>query len=580
MYVTLNDDDDVLNMIHLHMCMKLTLIELLAEKKEQIGGGKYVERVEEDDRHSSSDNEFEDAPAQNSIDAWFHCIRDEGQIFKDAAEYNLFGIRKCNLQHSCGEDNLRSRGHPRADAAWVANVLKDKLRGEPSYRPCSMMRDLHRDYGVEIGYRKVWKGKEIAMHDIHGSEKGCYDRLRWYCQAVRETNPGSVAEFGFATGCRPLIFLDGTHIKNKYKGSMLLVVTKDANDDLFTLAYSVVDAENDSNWEWFCYHLRCVILTHHTMGFDRFTFFSDRHPGIIKAIQLLFPGSRHAYCLRHLVDNFVKTVLRSYPLHNKKHWSSVFKKAAYAPSQHEFSQHINNIFESMPLAIAFIQKSKPKSWANALFRGNHWGVINNNIAECWNNWVKPARYLSVVSMVDHIRVQIMNMMHRRREATLGMVKELSPAKEKAVLSTYIESRTLRVHRSCGWKFEVVDCDKTCAVDLNELTCSCRQIHMLPCKHACAAIESKSMSVYAFCDKFFKTDMYRQTYKGIINPIPTFDMYEFNGDEGYVINAPDVRSQPGRRKTQRIPSQIQSSLSKCSRRRVRGHNRRSCKEAIN
>ncbi|XP_073022649.1 uncharacterized protein [Primulina eburnea] len=362
------------------------------------------------------------------------------------------------------------------------------------------MRDLHRDYGVEIGYRKVWKGKEIAMHDLHGSEKVCYNRLRWYCQAVRETNPGSVAEFGFSTGCR-LIFLDGTHIKNKYKGSMLLAVTKDANDDVFTLAYSVIDAENDSNWELFCYHLRC---------------------------------------------------------------------------------HMNNILESMPLAIAFIHKSEPESWDNALFRGNRWGVINNNIAECWNNWVKPACCLRVVSMVDHIRVERMNMMHRRCEATLGMVKELSPAKEKAVMRTYIESRTLRVHRSCGWKFEVVDGDKTCAVDLNEWTCSCRtwQIHMLPCKHACATIESKSMSVYAFCDNFFKTDMYRQTYKCIINPIPIFDMYEFNGDEGYVINAPDVRSQPGHRRTQRIPSQIQSCLSKCSHCRVRGHNRRSCKEAIN
>ncbi|KZV46842.1 hypothetical protein F511_35138 [Dorcoceras hygrometricum] len=38
MYVTLDDDDDVLNMIHLHMCMKLSMIELRAEKKDQIGG--------------------------------------------------------------------------------------------------------------------------------------------------------------------------------------------------------------------------------------------------------------------------------------------------------------------------------------------------------------------------------------------------------------------------------------------------------------------------------------------------------------------------------------------------------------
>ncbi|KAG6482962.1 hypothetical protein ZIOFF_059602 [Zingiber officinale] len=43
--------------------------------------------------------------------------------------------------------------------------------------------------------------------------------------------------------------LDETHIKNKYKGCILVVVSKDANDNLFTIGYSVVDAENDANWE-------------------------------------------------------------------------------------------------------------------------------------------------------------------------------------------------------------------------------------------------------------------------------------------------------------------------------------------
>ncbi|XP_073133678.1 uncharacterized protein [Henckelia pumila] len=242
--------------------------------------------------------------------------------------------------------------------------MKDKLRGEPSYRLCAIVKEVHIDFGVDLEYHKAWKGKELAMHDLHGSDKGCYDKLRGYCHAVRETNPDSVAD------CEIDVtndFLDGTHIKNKYKGSILLAVEKDVNVDLFTLAYAVVDAENDSNWEWFCFHLRGVLVLQHIIVFEKFTFFSDRHPSIIKAVKLLFPGSHHAYCLRHFVDNFVKQVLRSYLLHNKKHWSSVFKKAAYAPSKQEFTQHINNILESMPRASTFITSSDPQSWANALF---------------------------------------------------------------------------------------------------------------------------------------------------------------------------------------------------------------------
>ncbi|XP_073138898.1 uncharacterized protein [Henckelia pumila] len=334
--VTLNDDDDVRNMINLHMCLKLSIIHLKASRK----------------------------------------------IDQSRGSRNVIG--KCNLIHCCGEDNLKSRGHPNADSPWVANLVKAKLRGESSYRPCTMVKDIQRDYGVELDYHKVWMGKEIAMHDIHGTENGSYDKLR--------------------CGCRPLLFLDGCHIKNKYKGSLLVAVAKDANDDLFTLAYAVVDAENDSNWDWFCYRLKEVLASQGIIFFHGFTFFSDRHSGLIKAIHSMFPGSHHAYCLRHIVDNFVKLVLRKYPFRNKRHWSSVLKKAAYAPSRHEFDEHINQITESMPLAIEFIVNSSPENWANALFLGKRWGIINNNMAESWKNWVKVARYLPIVSLVDHIRI--------------------------------------------------------------------------------------------------------------------------------------------------------------------------------
>lgn len=173
-------------------------------------------------------------------------------------------------------------------------------------------------------------------------------------------------------------------------------------------------------------------------------------------------------------------------------------------------------------------------------------------------------------------------MHRRHEASMRMDKRLSQSKENVLAKTYTESRILQVRKACGWSFDVVDGDKSFAVDLSSTSCSCRawQLNRLPCKHACGAIESKSVYLYDFCDKYFTMELYRETYKGIINLIPTFEMHEYNANHALVINPPDVRSQPGRRRTQRIPSQVVLRVLKCGRCHKKGHNRRSCKGPIN
>ncbi|XP_073304221.1 uncharacterized protein [Primulina huaijiensis] len=289
---------------------------------------------------------------------------------------------------------------------------------------------------------------------------------------------------GFVKGCRPLIFLDGTHIKKKFKGCILSAVTKDANDDLFTLAFAVVEAENDANWEWLCLKLRRVLEMQNCVAFSHFTFFSDRHSGLVKAIPGIFTGSPHSYCLRHLVDNFRRQILKKYPLHNKKHWESIFQKAAYAATENEFIGHITSIIKSMPLAEEFIKSSEPENWANCLFSGKRWCIINNNQAECWNSWIKPARFLPIVAMVDSIRVQIMNMMNNRRESSLVMAGNLCPKPENNLLRNYTKSRNLKVDRSSSWIFEVLDGDKRCAVDLEKWSCSCRtwNLNGIPCNY--------------------------------------------------------------------------------------------------
>ena len=59
---------------------------------------------------------------------------------------------------------------------------------------------------------------------------------------------------GFAH-CRPLIGLDGTHLKTRYQGILLAATAVDALGQLFPLAYAVVSAENNENWLWMLQHL-------------------------------------------------------------------------------------------------------------------------------------------------------------------------------------------------------------------------------------------------------------------------------------------------------------------------------------
>ena len=56
---------------------------------------------------------------------------------------------------------------------------------------------------------------------------------------------------GFLGGCRPLVGLDGCHLKGKFGGHILSAKARDGNDDIFPIALGVVEQENKDSWVWF-----------------------------------------------------------------------------------------------------------------------------------------------------------------------------------------------------------------------------------------------------------------------------------------------------------------------------------------
>ncbi|GKC23701.1 transposase, MuDR, MULE transposase domain protein, partial [Tanacetum coccineum] len=107
-----------------------------------------------------------------------------------------------------------------------------------------------------------------------------------------------VAIRSFKSYMRPLIKIDGAHLKGTYLGTNLLVVGMDANNLIIPLATGVSQGETIETWSWFLTKLKECI------GEDpNLVIISDRHYSITVTCANVFPNAFHGCCCRHLMMN-------------------------------------------------------------------------------------------------------------------------------------------------------------------------------------------------------------------------------------------------------------------------------------
>jgi hypothetical protein len=93
----------------------------------------------------------------------------------------------------------------------------------------------------------------------------------YYANEIRRSNPGSsfflsldekgrfkrcymslqACKLGYLEGCRPIIFVDGCHIKTRYRGQLLTAVGVDPNNCIYPIAIAAIEVEDTTNWTWF-----------------------------------------------------------------------------------------------------------------------------------------------------------------------------------------------------------------------------------------------------------------------------------------------------------------------------------------
>ncbi|MQL82147.1 hypothetical protein Taro_014640 [Colocasia esculenta] len=330
-----------------------------------------------------------------------------------------FVIKSLNNIHTCGCD-IMSDGHPRTSKKWVANAVKGKLVDKPTYRASEMMRDIRREYSISIPYHQdiyynncnhfdvycnILPG--IAVSSLYSDFRKSYHMLNWYSKRALQSNPGSIlslevdpktqrfkcfficfqaSAYGFEVGCRPMIFLDGTHIKqHRVQGIILAVSALNGNNELFTVAYSIADSETYDNWVWFLQNLKKALLSDR-----RIVFLSDRGRGLKEAIPDIFPNDHHGYYFQHIMQNFNDQCAGKYVAPFKKLLRKILQRIAYAVTKQEYQDTMMAMELNSADAKEWVLRNDVEHWSHARFPGQRFGELYSNLAESFNNWIHDA----------------------------------------------------------------------------------------------------------------------------------------------------------------------------------------------
>ncbi|WVY90842.1 hypothetical protein V8G54_036356 [Vigna mungo] len=283
-------------------------------------------------------------------------------------DVNAWKLRKVVDTHSYSKDfNVKLM-----TSKWLSQRMEN-VRENPTMKVMDIRDKVTRKWNVGISRNMAFRARAMAKDKIEGSFHEQYRRLCDYGHELMKTNPGSTIQIkvdningevifqrfyaclkackdNFVC-CRPIVGLDGCFLKTKYGGELLTVVGRDGNEQMLPIAYAVVE-----------------LLIEDLGGKDvcaGITFISDQQKGLLAAFQDLLPGVEQRFC---------EAEMRNIKAINVE----AFKYLLQIPPRSRFT---------------------PRSQCDTLV---------NNMSEAFNSVLVYSRSKPIISMLEDIRVYIMN----------------------------------------------------------------------------------------------------------------------------------------------------------------------------
>ncbi|XP_010678151.3 uncharacterized protein LOC104893714 [Beta vulgaris subsp. vulgaris] len=384
---------------------------------------------------------------------------------------------------------------------------------------------------------------------------------------------------GFLAGCRPFISLDGCFLKGPYGGQLLVAVGKDGNNQMFPIAWAVVEVESTSSWTCFLTFLREDLLSNEGAGY---TFMSDQQKGLLKAVSDVFPQAESRVCARHVYCNF-RGVFRGGLEYRKQFWIM-----AKSTTENEFLLNLEKMRIISNDAADDLLNRNYKKWCRAFYTPlSCCDSVDNNMREVFNAYILNSRHKPIITMLEDIREGIMERLQKKRDEIGKKEMLLCPRIQQQIEKHKIDARGWNAFWDGGFSYGVREgaTQTKYVVNLEARTCSCNawQISGIPCKHAVVAIWNKVDQPEHYVNPFFTKSVYLKAYDYLLEPI--------NGAEEWpssetLVNAPKLKKVHNRRQVKRrkVAGEVTSSgklkktgsVMTCSLCGVQGHNKRGYK----
>ncbi|XP_010481242.1 PREDICTED: uncharacterized protein LOC104760091 [Camelina sativa] len=246
-------------------------------------------------------------------------------------------------------------------ARTIGHLIKQSYEGvKEGPKPIDIINIIRSRYGCELTYHQVWESREYAVNEARGIPEKSYAKIPIYLHMLQEANPGTFTNYeidfdgrfkylfisfgqsrrGFYKAMRKVIVVDGTFLKNKYKGVLLVAKPVDADE-------------------------------------EGLSFVSDRHTSIAKSIGNIYPLAKHGICIHHLISNIIT--------YNKgRGVAGMVAKASKAYRVVEFEKDFARINKISPAIGSYLEEADVRKWARCHFPGYRYDINTNNAAESIN----------------------------------------------------------------------------------------------------------------------------------------------------------------------------------------------------